>query len=219
VKKMIPLLMLLAVFTVACKPNGSVNVSATVQQPVINTFTAAPKSISEGESSMLVWTVTGAQTVRLDQGIGYVALTGAKSVSPNATTTYILTATNSAGDVTAKAQVVVSEAATTTPIPAPSPVTTPTPVPTQEGLPVIDYFLIKGGRYGYDITTAIPFGGSTTLTWSVSNATSVIINPLIGTVNPTGSISVSPTATTRYTLVAINPYGIDWALVMVTVER
>jgi hypothetical protein len=44
---------------------------------------------------------------------------------------------------------------------------------------------------------SIPFGGSSTLTWSISNATAASISPTPGAVDPrTGSVSVSPTQTT-----------------------
>jgi hypothetical protein len=59
------------------------------------------------------------------------------------------------------------------------------------------------------------------LTWDVANATSVSIQPGIGTVDPTGSVSVSPDSPTTYSLtaknaaevttkelsVAVNPFG------------
>ena len=53
-----------------------------------------------GGSSTLSWSVTGATSVTIDNGIGSVALTGTTVVSPTTDTTYTLTATNSAGSVT-----------------------------------------------------------------------------------------------------------------------
>jgi len=50
-------------------------------------------------------------------------------------------------------------------------------------------------------------GSSTTLNWSVSDATHVTITPGIGNLALTGSISVSPAKTTNYTLTAINEAG------------
>jgi len=52
----------------------------------------------------------------------------------------------------------------------------------------------------------ISAGQSSTLQWSVQNATSVSISSL-GTVSATGTRSVSPTATTVYTLTATNASG------------
>jgi len=45
-------------------------------------------------------------------------------------------------------------------------------------------------------------GASTTLTWSSTNAESCTIEPDIGTVDPSGSITVSPSDTTTYTITA-----------------
>jgi hypothetical protein len=47
-------------------------------------------------------------------------------------------------------------------------------------------------------------GDSVTLSWNVTNATSVAINQGIGTVAATGSVVVTPGATTTYTLTALN---------------
>lgn len=68
--------------------------------PVINTFTATPSAINSGQSSTLAWSVTGSTSLSIDQGIGSVTGTTSRTVSPAATTTYTLTATNSAGSVT-----------------------------------------------------------------------------------------------------------------------
>lgn len=62
--------------------------------PVIEYFDAKPVAISPGGAAMLSWSVVGARTVEIDQGIGIVALDGVKSVSPTETTTYTLTAVN-----------------------------------------------------------------------------------------------------------------------------
>ena len=61
-----------------------------------------------------------------------------------------------------------------------------------------------------NIISAIPStinqGESSTLTWSVSDATTVTITPM-GTVASSGSTSVSPVVTTNYTLTATNSTG------------
>jgi subtilase family serine protease len=77
-------------------------------KPVIVSFSANPGSISSGGSSTLSWNVTGATTVSIDQGVGGVALSGTRVVSPTSSTIYTLTATNTAGSVTATAQVLVA---------------------------------------------------------------------------------------------------------------
>lgn len=69
-----------------------------------------PASIIRGGSSTLSWKVTNATTVVIDNGIGTVAASGSKVVSPAATTTYAITATHANGyKVTASATVSVSE--------------------------------------------------------------------------------------------------------------
>ena len=54
---------------------------------------------------------------------------------------------------------------------------------------------------------AITSGGTATLSWSVSNATSVTIDHGIGNVGLVGNAPVSPTTTTYYTLTATNAAG------------
>ena len=74
------------------------------------TLSAAPATITLGGSSTLSWTTSGATSVSIDQGIGTMAATGAQLVAPTATTTYTLTATNSAGATTSTAVVTVQAA-------------------------------------------------------------------------------------------------------------
>jgi len=77
-------------------------------EPIINSFLANPPTIIEGEISTLSWSVTDATSVSIDQDIGSVDLTGNIAVNPIVTTTYTLTATNSAGSVTAKTTIAVT---------------------------------------------------------------------------------------------------------------
>lgn len=75
--------------------------------PSISGFRASPVSIAPGQSSVLSWAVTGADSLGLDHGIG--AVTGSsRTVTPSATTTYTLTATNTVGSRTAQATVTVA---------------------------------------------------------------------------------------------------------------
>ncbi len=55
--------------------------------------------------------------------------------------------------------------------------------------------------------TSITAGGSSTLSWTTTNATSVSINQGIGSVTANGSTSVSPTTSKVYTLTATGPGG------------
>ncbi|HEU4951478.1 MAG TPA: glycoside hydrolase family 44 protein, partial [Holophagaceae bacterium] len=65
--------------------------------------------------------------------------------------------------------------------------------------------------------STISAGGSSTLAWSVTGATSLSLNPNIGAVSGS-SYAVSPTATTQYTLTATNAAGSATAAVTVTVQ-
>jgi len=65
--------------------------------------------------------------------------------------------------------------------------------------------------------TTISSGGTSTLTWSTTNATSVSIDQGIGTVAASGSMNVSPTQTTTYTLTATGSGATASATATVTV--
>ncbi|MGC6567836.1 MAG: CotH kinase family protein [Akkermansiaceae bacterium] len=68
--------------------------------PEIVEFSASPSLISNGESTSLSWQVAGAEVVEINRGIGSVNVgAGTLLVSPGATTTYTLTATNGGGSV------------------------------------------------------------------------------------------------------------------------
>ncbi|MCU1232338.1 MAG: Allergen V5/Tpx family protein [Candidatus Solibacter sp.] len=84
------------------------NATPAVQPPTILSFSAAPASIVTGAASTLSWSVNGATTITIDNGLGDVSGLTSKAVSPNQTTAYTLTATNSAGSVTARTTVAVS---------------------------------------------------------------------------------------------------------------
>jgi hypothetical protein len=156
----------------------NVVVNPALGPPAIASFTSNPGSITAGHSSILQWDVTGATAVSIDQGIGEMLSSGTKLVSPTITTTYTLTATNSSGSVMASATVAVTQ---------------------PNALPVILRFSIY--------PTSIAPGGSSTLQWQVSGATSVSIDPGIGAMPPAGTQQVSPATTQTYTLTATNSSG------------
>lgn len=73
-------------------------VAVSSVMPVINSFSASPASITSGGSSTLSWTITGAESASIDNGVGTVSVTtGSITVSPDTTATYTLTATNASG--------------------------------------------------------------------------------------------------------------------------
>ena len=67
--------------------------------------------------------------------------------------------------------------------------------------------------------TAIEKGKSATLSWSSTNAGSVVIDNGVGTVEPSGNRSVSPTVSTTYRARATNPSGEAVAEARVTVTE
>ena len=77
--------------------------------PVITSFTASPSTVTTaGETVTLNWAVTGPVTgLEIDQGVGQVSGTST-TVNPTATTTYTLTARNSAGNSRRSVPVTVS---------------------------------------------------------------------------------------------------------------
>jgi len=168
---------------------ASVTVTVGPSKPAIIRFAASPTSISKGGSSLLSWTTTGATTVTINNGVGSVSLNGSVSVSPSTTTTYTLTATGADGVTSVTAAVTVT---------------------VNVGAPNILSFTAT--------PTVIATGGQSSLCWNVSNATTITIQPGPGAVTgPTGCTTVSPTATTTYTLTATNPSGSNQAAVTVSV--
>jgi hypothetical protein len=141
-------------------------------KPVISDFYASPVNITTGQTSTLRWNVAGAKTIFIDPGIGTVDASDTQTVSPNTTTTYTLSATNENGTSTASATVNYSTV----------------------DLPVIENFTVN--------PSTIPAGNYATLSWEVSNADTISIDNGVGTVQPTGSTSVNPIATTEYTITA-----------------
>ncbi len=151
------------------------------QVPVISSFYAKPDTITAGEKTQLSWEVIGATHVSIDNGVGAVALNGARTVMPDISTTYILTAANQYGSTSASVKVHVDGSSA-----------------TPSGLPVINSFTASPSTIGA--------GESSTLIWNVSNAAQVTISG-IGSVDSVGSQSVSPASTTSYTLTATSAGG------------
>lgn len=172
----------------ACGGGGSGDVVSTPPNsaPTISAFSASPANITVGGSTTLSWSVSNASTLSINNGVGTVTGTSI-AVAPTTTTTYTLTATNGYGSTTANVAVTVGS--------------------TTGSAPTITAF-------GATPST-IASGQSSTLSWTVSNATSLSIAG-IGAV--TGSSrSVAPTATTTYTLTATNSNGSTTASATVTV--
>jgi len=174
----------------ATGPGGTAtdSVSMTVvPAPPEASLTASPGTIYAGQSSLLVWNCTNAGQVSIDNGIGEVHPSGSLSVSPAQTTTYTITATGPGGRASAAATVTVNA-------PPPELTVSATPATIHAGL-----------------------GETSTLAWSTLHAELVEIDNGIGSVAPNGSLAVSPSQTTTYTITATGPGGVIRRSVTVTV--
>ena len=80
----------------------------------------------------------------------------------------------------------------------------------EPNVPRIDYFTVNTNR--------IYLGQQATLSWSVSNASSVVIDNGVGSVALVGSAPVSPAMTTTYTLTATNTNAVRMAQLTLSVD-
>jgi hypothetical protein len=75
--------------------------------PAVRSFAADPHNIIRGQVSTLSWSVSGATSINVSNGIGVTA-ENSISVAPAVTTTYTITGANKIGTATAKATIVVT---------------------------------------------------------------------------------------------------------------
>src|SRR5262245_389474 len=87
-------------------------------QPTI-TLRATPTTVERGTAVALQWETTNAGSVRIEPGIGDVATTGNRSVTPNSSVTYIATATGPGGSASDSARITVNVAAAPPPVAPP----------------------------------------------------------------------------------------------------
>ncbi|HVA72901.1 MAG TPA: OmpA family protein [Candidatus Limnocylindrales bacterium] len=133
--------------------------------PVTGSFSASPAQIDCGQSSQLTWSSTDAVDVNISE-VGAVDASGTKSVSPTKTTTYTYTATGPGGVVTQNETINVNI----------QPTATLTLDPTE-----VKY---------REIGDKVKEDGTSTLTWTSSNASKVTIDP-IGDVATSGNQTVT----------------------------
>ncbi|RXA15586.1 hypothetical protein EQO05_14785 [Methanosarcina sp. MSH10X1] len=227
----------------------TVTVNKDSQEPlIISSFDASPDSINPGESAILNWHVAGVSNVTIEPDIGVTEPTGTLNVSPASTTTYKLIASNGDKEDAIYCTVAVEENTATSgnvsqsELPLAEESLTPekeeavqeNPIPEEstappensnsqensapqesqaprEKLPSIGSFNA--------IPDTIGQGESSSLTWSVSGASKVSIEPEIGTVGLTGSQHIFPGETTTYTLTATNEFGSVDATKIVSVKE
>jgi hypothetical protein len=113
----------------------------------IQSFNASPSTILPGNPTLLSWEVAGADNVQIDNGIGTVEAKGSRSVSPQWTTTYVLSAHS--GTLATRSSVIVHvlpplnlpvippSGPIPTPAPSPTPVPSPTPGPSPSPTPPV----------------------------------------------------------------------------------
>ena len=133
---------------------------------------AAPVTIDSGESTSLTWQTTNASNCIISSGIGSVAATGTRSVSPIVTTTYTLSCAQTGSPANIKSDSVTVTVRGT-------------------GCTVNSFNASP---------SSIDSGDSSTLTWSVSSASGCSISGVASGLPAAGNRTVSPTSTTTYTL-------------------
>jgi hypothetical protein len=162
--------------------SGTVTVQVASSNPAPSiTFAASPTSVQANGTSQLTWTTTNASSCTASGAwSGTQATSGSKSIGPlTATATYTLACTGSGGTTSSNATVTVAGS-------------TPAPV-----------VMISAD------STSVASGGSATLSWSASNATSCTAsNGWTGSKSAQGSLAVGPlTASTTYMLTCTGAGG------------
>jgi RHS repeat-associated protein len=80
-----------------------------IQKPVIS-FSASSTSVNVGNSTTLTWSCTNSpSTVSIDNGVGAVGASGSAAVTPGVNTTYTITASNLGGTATAQVAISVTQ--------------------------------------------------------------------------------------------------------------
>src|SRR3989344_6010438 len=181
---------------------GNCGVSPSPPSPIppvpVVSLTADPTSIQVGQSSVLNWTSQNANSCTRSGGwSGASSLSGNLTVSPSQTTSYTVSCTGPGGQATAATTITVFAA----PPPPPSP-----PPPPAATCPVTANPM------------SIPQGGTTTLSWSSANATSITASGgWSGSLALSGSRSVVLSGTTTFTINCNGPGGPGQSSVTVTV--
>ena len=174
-------------------PGGSKNCQTTVtvqqQQTPSCTLTSNLSTVQYGGAMTLSWSSNNATSASLNQSIGSVGVNGTLVVY-NIFSTTTYTLTVAGPGGTANCQTTV--------------------VVQQQQTPSCS---ISANP------SSVQSGGSSTLTWSSTNATSATLNQSIGNVGLSGSYTVSPAVTTTYTLTVTGPGGTVNCQTYITVQQ
>jgi hypothetical protein len=180
-------------YTASATGPGGTTASSTVvtvttsAQKPTLAFSAQPSTIVAGGSALLGWTSTNATSVSI-AGVGTFAANGSVKVTPSSTATYTATATGPGGTAAATTTVTVTL--------------------SQNPPPTISFNAQP---------STITIGGTSVLSWTTTNATSVSI-PGLGSFPANGSTNVTPSTTTTYTATAQGAGGTANAYATVTVQ-
>ncbi|MBE3123084.1 MAG: FKBP-type peptidyl-prolyl cis-trans isomerase [Thermoplasmata archaeon] len=88
--------------------SGCEDVSKKITPLSIVSFTIEPNTINQGEYANLNWTIVGASSVNIDNGIGNVTPSGNRIIRPTQTTTYILITSNATNTKSATATITIT---------------------------------------------------------------------------------------------------------------
>ncbi|MBI1353552.1 MAG: hypothetical protein GC160_04345 [Acidobacteria bacterium] len=150
---------------------------------------ADPPTVERGKPTKLRWKSEGAQKLYINSGVGEVAPEGTVEVRPASDTSYTITAT-SISNIEASASVRVQ---------------------VKDPAPVSPRIL----SFQANPKTLRP-GETSKLSWRTERADNVTLDG--ARKNPTDSVSVSPTKTTTFQLIALGPGGRDEKDLVVEVE-
>ena len=108
---------------VASGPGGEtrqsvrISVAAPVPDPPTASLTAQPNTIERGGATTLTWSTTNATNVRQEPGVGTVAASGSRRVTPTGDQTYQLVVTGTGGTIEREVGVTVTAPENPTPPP------------------------------------------------------------------------------------------------------
>ena len=150
---------------------------AASEEPIIRSFTVSPMTVSPGQPATLSWQTSNADSVSIDNNVG-INLSANGTVEITPNETTTYTLTAYRLSQSKTAQVTV--------------------VVQQNGPTIISLDANP---------ESVVLGASTTISWQTTNTTEVTFDNGIGRKATTGSVVVTPMATTTYTMTAIGAGG------------
>lgn len=166
-----------ALLTTGCVAGGAAG--AFTQPPAIAAFTAFPQTISKGQNTTISWTVTGATSMSIDSTAGPITGLPVSGASVSVSPTVTTTYTLTASNPAGKNTAMVT-------------------------VSVVDQLQIKSFTAS---PTLIAQGETSTLSWDVTGAVQLSIEPGVGDVTGRTTVNVTPPVTTDYDLIAIDGTG------------